>query len=176
MLRNLKRTARKSKTLLIAFTIYKNWKMRRSFRGGNIESLHGSTHTGRSVEASLAYIDQQFADYLEYGGLLIADLKGKRILELGFGDNLGVALKFLVAGAKQVVCIDKFYSRRVSEHERAIYTAIRANLTGADRRSFDDAIELTEGITLNPTRLTTINGLSLETAVGQLSNFHASTA
>jgi hypothetical protein len=38
-------------------------------------------------------------------------LQDKRVLEIGPGGNAGVALKFLLAGAKQVVCLDKFYSK-----------------------------------------------------------------
>jgi SAM-dependent methyltransferase len=165
MLYKLKRTARRSKSLLIAFTIFKNWRTRRRFSRGDIESFHGSSHSGKTVRESLAYIETQFSDYLKYGSLSVDSLKGKRILELGFGDNLGVALKFLSAGAEQVVCIDKFYSARDTSYEREIYEALRETLTSDGRRSFDDAISLHDGFTLNPARLICMNGVELERGV-----------
>jgi len=164
----LKRKARRSKSLLIAFMIYKNWRTRRRFRRGAIESFHGSTHTNKRLDESLAYIDEQFYDYLRYGSIQISELRGKRILELGFGDNVGVALMFLASGAEQVVCIDKFYSARNESYECAIYTALRQRLNETEKESFDDAISLEAGITLNDARLKRINGIDLETAVHDL--------
>lgn len=169
MLENLKSRARRSKSLLIAFMIYKNWRTRRRFSRGNIESFHGSTHTNKTLDESLAYIDQQFHDYLRYGSLRTSEIRGKRILELGFGDNVGVALMFLAAGAEQVVCIDKFYSARNEDYERAVYTALRETLTPTEKESFDDAIDLQTGITLNDARIKRINGIDLETAINDLS-------
>ncbi|MGI8731735.1 MAG: hypothetical protein ACR2LM_00335 [Pyrinomonadaceae bacterium] len=46
-----------------------------------------------------------------------------KVFELGFGDNVGVALKFIAAGATKVVCLDKFYSKRNLEQQRKIYLA-----------------------------------------------------
>src|SRR5437879_4646188 len=121
MFRGLKRFARKSRILIIVYKIYDNWRMRKRFASGNTETLHGSTHSRKTISESLSYIEDQFADYLKYSGLTAKDLRGKRILELGFGDNLGVALRFLAAGAARVVCLDKFYSRRDPDHQKEIY-------------------------------------------------------
>ena len=170
MLGTLKRKLRRSKSLLIAFMIYKNWRTRRRFSRGEIESFHGSTHANKSLDESLAYIDEQFRDYLRYGSIKTDELRGMRILELGFGDNLGVALRFLAAGAKQVVCIDKFYSARNHDYERTVYGALRERLTETEKDSFDDAISLVGGITLNEGRLRRINGIELETAIHDLSD------
>ena len=49
-------------------------------------------------------------------------------MEIGHGDNLGVALRFLAAGAAEVICLDKFYSKRDPERQREIYLALRAQL------------------------------------------------
>ena len=168
MLTTLKRTAKRSKSLLVAFIIYKNWQTRRRFSRGEIESFHGSSHSAKTLQESGAYIEEQFSDYLKYGSLSFEFLASKRILELGFGDNLGVALKFLAAGAKQVVCIDKFYSARNAEYEREIYLALRATLANGAKKLFDDAISLSNGITLNPARLKCMNGVALERGVQEL--------
>ena len=169
MLGTLKRTARRSKSLLIAFMIYKNWQTRRRFSRGQIESFHGSTHANKSLDESLSYIEEQFRDYLRYGSIGTSEVRGKRILELGFGDNLGVGLMFLAAGADQVVGIDKFYSARNESYELAVYTALRERLNEKEKQLFDDAISLEGGITLNDARLKRINGIDVETAIRDLS-------
>ena len=110
----MKSLAKKSKNLIIAAKIYDNWRMKRRFQSGNTESIHGSTHglLIKDIAESLSYINIQFDDYLTYSGLTVEKLKGMRVFELGFGDNVGVALKFLAVGAEQAVCLDKYYSKR----------------------------------------------------------------
>src|SRR5690242_10683653 len=104
--------AKRSKTAIIAYKIYDNWLIKRRAAKGVAETLHGSTHSHKPLADSLGYINVQFDDYLRYGGLTPEALAGKRVFELGFGDNIGVALKFLAAGAARAVCLDKFYSTR----------------------------------------------------------------
>src|SRR2546427_3094622 len=164
----MKHLARKSKSLIIAFKIYQNWRMKRQFASGEIETEHGSTHSQISLDESLSYIDEQFADYLTYGQLTAEQLRDRKILELGFGDNVGVALRFLTAGAARVVCVDKFYSRRDVAHEREVYAALRARLNDDEKQRFDEAVDLADGITFNASKLRCINGLELETAAARL--------
>ncbi len=164
----MKQWARRSKSLIVAYKIYQNWLMRRRFASGMIESDHGSTHRTKTVAESLNYIDAQFSDYLTYSGLTEADLPGKRILELGFGDNTGVALKFIAAGAAQIVCVDKFYSRRSSDQERQIYVALRERLNDQERERFDSAIHISDGIAFEDERLRIINGMDLQQAAASL--------
>lgn len=112
---------------------------------------------------SLCYIEAQFADYLKYSGLSPEQLHGKRVLELGFGDNLGVALKFLAAGASEVVCLDKFYAKRDSARERNIYSELRGTLSREAKQRFDQIITLDDGVQINNDKLKCINGVDLET-------------
>lgn len=165
----MKDWARSSKHLIIAFKIYQNWQMRRRFAAGDIETTHGSSHHSKGLDESLAYVDEQFRDYLNYGRLTTDQLSGKRILELGFGDNVGVALRFIAAGAARVFCIDKFYSKRDAGRERQIYSALRQRLSDVEKKRFDNAIEITDGIKFNESKLTCLNGLDLEAAVARLS-------
>ena len=129
----VKRLARRSKTAIIIYKLFDNRRLRKRVESGYIETIHGSTHLNSSVTDSLAYIEKQFADYITYAGLSRDALNGKRILELGPGDNLGVALKFLAAGADSVVCLDRFYSKRNAEHEREIYKALREKLSAEEQ-------------------------------------------
>ncbi len=170
MLNKLQQKARRSKSLLIAFTIYKNWRMRSRFNRGQIQTGHGSSHAAKTLSSSLAYINEQFNDYMKYGSVAAADLEGKRILEIGFGDNLGVALKFLAAGAKQVVGIDKFYSARDEKYERDVYRALRDTLNDEERKRFDAAVNLNNGIALNEASLKRIYGVDLEQGIDELSD------
>jgi hypothetical protein len=106
----LRSRAKRSRWLVCLATVVKDQRARLAARGRAAPSTSGSTHEGFSLDESLAYIDGVFGDYLTYGGLGAADLAGARVLELGPGDNFGVALRFIAAGAKRVVALDKFAS------------------------------------------------------------------
>lgn len=160
----LAQLAKRSKTAIIAFKIFDNWRIKRAVAGGVAETLHGATHSRKSLEDSLAYINAQFDDYLRYGELTPENLRGLRVFELGFGDNVGVALKFLSAGAERAVCLDRFYSKRDVEHQRRIYLALRETLGYEQQRRFDQAIDLTVGIELNPDKLKCLYGTNVDEA------------
>ena len=165
----VKKLARRSKSVIIAYKLFDNRRLRKRIESGDIETIHGSTHLNRSITDSLAYIEKQFADYIKYAGL---SLQGKRILELGPGDNLGVALKFLAAGASSVVCLDRFYSKRDTAHEREIYKALRERLNPEEQSRFDRAVTLTENVQFNPEKLQSVYGVSLEGFADKLAHDH----
>src|SRR3954454_265960 len=120
--------AKKPKWLIVASNVRHNLAAKWALFRGRIESDIGSTHWEWSTERSVRYIEMVFRSYLDYGGLNVRDLQDKRILELGPGDNLGVAALLYAAGASQVVCLDKFFSRRDTSQQVAIYRALRAGL------------------------------------------------
>jgi hypothetical protein len=158
----IKSFIKRSKSAIIAYKIYDNWRTVQSFRRGEIE-LDASSHLAMTLSQSLDYINAQFSDYLHYGQVTIDSLRDKRVFELGFGDSVGVALKFLaVCGVKQVVCLDKFYCKRDDEQQREIYQALRGSLKSDERERFDDAIDLKNGLQLNPERLVCIYGTNVE--------------
>ena len=159
--------ARKSKTFIIASNIYHNWKTERRFKAGDIEYTGGSTHSvvcQFSLPQSLGYINSVFEDFLRYSGFTPEMLRGKKILEVGHGDSVGVALRFIAAGAERVVCIDKFYSKQDPSQQHSIYTALRAQLSEEERSRFDEAIDLTEGTKLNENKLKAMYGTGIEDA------------
>ena len=164
----VKRLARRSRSAIIIYKIFDNRRLKKRIASGDIETIHGSTHLNQSVTDSLAYIEKQIANYIKYAGLSGDDLKGRRILELGPGDNLGVALKFLAAGAASVVCLDRFYSKRNAAHEREIYKELRETLSADEKVRFDEAVTLTDGVEFNPEKLQTIYGDTLETFAAKL--------
>jgi SAM-dependent methyltransferase len=158
---SMKALARKSKTAIIASKIYTNWRMRRNRAKGSIDASMGSTHSRTTIQESLAYIDAQYEDYCRYAQLTQETIGGKRIIELGCGDNVGVALKFLADGAEQVVCVDKFYSVRDVEKERTIYVELRKTLSPSQQKAFDAVVDLTGSIKLDERRLRCVYGIEL---------------
>jgi len=131
---------------------------------GLFESDVGSTHAGLSTQQSIEYIDRVYSDYLRYGNLSPAQLVGKRILELGPGDNLGVALRLFAAGAAHVTCLDKLHSRRDSAQQLAIYRALRTGLSPAERTRYDQAIRLETAVRINPACVSYFWGVPAENA------------
>ena len=65
----LSNIAKRSKTAIIAYKIYDNWRIKRQALRGVAETLHGSTHSHRTLVESLSYINVQFEDYLQQPGL-----------------------------------------------------------------------------------------------------------
>jgi SAM-dependent methyltransferase len=129
---------------------------------GRVDSRNRASHKNLPLEKSLEYIDRIFHDYLAYSGLNSRELEGKRVLEVGPGDNLGVALKFLAAGVAQVVSIDRFFSHRDPQQERRIYTALRERLTPAEKSRFDDSVDLSSGVRFHPEKLQYLYGRGIE--------------
>lgn len=158
----LRQIGGKSKSAIIAYRIYENWSTKRRFQSGNTESNLGSTHKGRTLPQSLAYITTQFNDYLTYWGLPSSAVQGKRILEVGFGDNIGVALKFIAAGASHVSCLDKFYAKRDNEQERQIYAALRETLDEGSKMRLDEAVDPKTEARANPEKIQCIYGVDVE--------------
>lgn len=93
--------------------------------------------------------EQEVADYLAqcfsgYVGMLDAHvgdglgyLQGKRVLEYGPGDVLGVALLLIAHGAERVVCVDRFPVMAMSAKNVAILRRLLDRLDGTARTRAD---------------------------------------
>jgi SAM-dependent methyltransferase len=160
----LKKVAGRSKTLIILHRIVDNWRRRRAFQSGQTVNAYGSTHEFWSLEKSVDYINLVYREYLEYSGLTPETFLGRRILEVGPGDNFGVALKFLADGAAKVVSLDKFYSERNDEQQARIYRELRAQLSPEQAAVFDKTIKFDGAVELNKDRLQYIYGHGIEEA------------
>ncbi|MCC7173870.1 MAG: methyltransferase domain-containing protein [Bryobacterales bacterium] len=134
------------------------------FLRGDLRGQSGATHAGRPLAESVAYIRKVFEAYLAYGELREAQLEGRTVLELGPGDNLGVALLFVAQGAGRAVCLDKFRPDGRTDREREIYVELRSPLDAAQRRRFDEAVNLDRGIAWNPERIRPVYGTGVERA------------
>jgi SAM-dependent methyltransferase len=133
LLESLKATAKRSRLGVIAgrIAVERSRDVRRIL--GQREGPMGATHRRFSLDESLAYIDEVFDDYVAYDDLGEAGLEGAEILELGPGDNLGVAVRLVAAGARRVVAIDRFVPFRDPDQERRIYAALVERLPAAQR-------------------------------------------
>lgn len=160
----LKKVAGQSKTLIILHRIVDNWRRRRAFESGQTTSAYGSTHESWSLEKSVAYINLVYREYLEYSGLTPEAFRGRCVLEVGPGDNFGVALKFLADGAAKVVSLDKFYSERNDEQQARIYRELRKELNPEQAAVFDESIKFDKELGLNKDRIQYIYGHGIEEA------------
>jgi len=149
----LKQLAEKSKWSLVLYTIAATYRTRIRFGLGKIDSFSGSSHATLSAQQSLDYINQVFDDFILYGNLSDEWIRGKRFLELGPGDNVGVGLRFLAKGAQQYFCLDKFYSNHDIENERQIYLKLREFLPESERINMDRAVKLEGKLELNPDKI-----------------------
>jgi SAM-dependent methyltransferase len=129
---------------------------------GWLETEHGATHEGWTTEQSLAYIKRVFAEYLAYGGLSQDWIAGKRILEIGPGDSLGVALQFLAAGAEQVVCVDRFRPNSDPAQQCRVYQALYETLSTAERPRVAEAVHFSTTVEFNPDKLQAYYGTDLD--------------
>lgn len=160
----LKKVAGRSKTLIILHRIVDNWRRRRAFQSGQTTNAYGSTHEFWSLEKSVDYINLVYREYLEFSGVTPETFRGRRILEVGPGDNFGVALRFLADGAAKVVSLDKFYSERNDEQQARIYRELKGQLSPEKAVVFDETIKLDGVLELNKHRLQYIYGHGIEEA------------
>ena len=137
---------------------------------GDRTNKSGATHGANGFDArrSVEHIKKLYNSYVDNGKLTEEELRGKRFLEIGPGDSFGVALLFLAKGVNHVVAVDRFYTPRNSEQERAVYSLIRDELTDVEKRRFDDAVSLEEKPIFNTDKLTYLYDLPIENAADRL--------
>jgi hypothetical protein len=113
---------------------------------GYASSASGMAHARKSVDESLAYIETVYTSYAPYWPVGVSG----RAAELGPGDNCGTALLLRASLASGVDLVDRFYSRRASDQQAAIYRALVdkhpgvatlcRNAVSPGERDFDDVI------------------------------------
>jgi SAM-dependent methyltransferase len=149
---------------VIAAHIATNEVARRRARRGELASISGGTHRDVSGDVSLAYIERVYEDYVEYGGLRDEDIAGARVLEVGAGDNFGVAIRFLAAGAAEVVCLDRFVTRRDDAQQRGLNAALVTRLSAVERERVADVVAPDGSLAGDTPRLRIAEGVPIESA------------
>jgi SAM-dependent methyltransferase len=150
--------AKKSKWFIIATNMYQDVLRRTHLKA---DQIGGEPQAGFDPK-QLDLIDNTFNRYLKYSGLTRETLKDKTVLEIGPGEYIGVALRFLAAGAREVVCLDKFVHFQSSPAHLRLYRELRKTLTDEDRERFDRVVNLENGIQLDTNRLKWIYGKGVE--------------
>ena len=156
---------RHSKWLVIATNIYQNTLRRAHLRSDQIGQATAEAFGSADIDHALRAIDATFDAYLRQSGLSEGGLRGLRVLELGPGDNIGVAIRFASAGASFVSSIDKFVPMHDSPYHRRLYAALRSRLTPEGQRNFDTAVDITgERVLPRADRLQSVYGKGFEDA------------
>jgi hypothetical protein len=137
-------------------------------RFGMFRTTAGAMDQSVDTSKAVAYIERVFADYCKYADLGDSWFENKSVLELGPGDNLGIALLFIAAGAREVVCLDQFYCLRDNGRERLIYLELRKRLPADRRARFDQAVNLENGLEFQPERIRSIYGTGAQQATDRL--------
>lgn len=155
---------RRRTSLKVLHHLLDDRRQKRRFTRGDRSTASGTILRGKDVDASIRYIEQEFRDYMTYGNLSPGELVGKRILVVGPGDNLGVALLCLAHGSRKAVCLDKFEPEKNPEHLVRVYGALRDRLPRAERDRFDESFSIRSGrnCSYNPRTLEYITGQGLE--------------
>ncbi len=151
---------------VIAKNICHNALNKIMFFCGIISNTTGIELRNIDILNGVQLIHNYFANYFFYANITPDDIHGCRILEVGPGDNFGVALSFIAAGAKQVVCLDKYEQPRSQNNESLIYKALAQSLSGDALRRFNEAIIFLpdQGYQLNPERIRYVTGTGIENA------------
>ena len=112
---------KRSVALTCAYYLFDDWRARRRLAAGDLATGSGARHENLDIDASLAYVDRVYGDYLAYGEL---ERFTGSVAEIGPGDSFAVALRILGGGAEHVHAIDRWVSRRDAEAQRRIYGAL----------------------------------------------------
>lgn len=93
------------------------------YRAGLVRHFSGVQAVKRDFDGWVRTLRRHVDDYVDYASRHGGTIEGARILEIGPGDSLGVALGLYANGAESVTCIDRFLS---DEHDRGHEKLYRA--------------------------------------------------
>ena len=148
-----KPAAKRIRWVVIASNIGHDALRRAGIRSDQIGQADFAALPLSEVPGYIARVNGTVAAYEKYGGLTPAALRGRRVLEIGPGETIGVALRFIGAGAAQVTAVDKFVPLQTSDFHRELYRSLSGQFDDDGRRDIADAIDLRDGVRLNPERL-----------------------
>jgi SAM-dependent methyltransferase len=160
--------AKRSRAAVIAARIAKDRVAALGMRLRVPIKRQGATHRGLPVARSLEYIDEVFSDYLRYSELGESELAGASVLELGPGDNFGVALRLIGAGAERVTTLDRFITWRDPEQQQRIHQALIASLPAQQAERARAALSPTSEFGVDPSRIRVLQGVAAENAPSSL--------
>ena len=160
----------------VALEIFKNALMgQRWIRGLRSRISAGRTTGALDVDASISHVlgiyDQYVAGLADIG--LDSDfLEGRAILEIGPGAHLGVELKFLGAGAREVYAVDRFTDLQNPAWQRSIYQGLIELMEPRERERCEGALLEGDGTcVLSPEKIKYWGGRALEDSLERPAQF-----
>lgn len=118
---SLRRLVKRSVALTCLYYLVDDRRARWRLARGRLATRSGTRHATLSLDGSLDYIDRVYADYLAYGGV---ERFSGRVAEIGPGDNFGIALRMLGAGAREVHTVDRYHPLRDDARQARIHRAL----------------------------------------------------
>jgi SAM-dependent methyltransferase len=119
-------------------------------------------------EAAAAYADRAYEVLAGDGGVTPGLLSGARVVEVGPGETLTLALRLVAAGARQVMGIDRFAVQADPSRQRSVYAALAARLDGEESERAAAALRDGVGPPLDPARGRLVDGVPIEEARSRL--------
>jgi hypothetical protein len=159
-----KPAAKRFKWFVVATNMYQDVIRRSHLSTDQIGNPYTAIPEESELPDYLKRVDRQYSDYLDRLGLSPADLQGKTVLEVGPGNNVGVALRFVAAGAQRVIALDKFVPFQTSTFHQKLYRQIAAGLPPEEQQRIDAAVDLDNGVTLKSGPLSYVYGVGIEDA------------
>jgi SAM-dependent methyltransferase len=153
----------------IAYEVQKNLRSQLRERRGH--DLRAITATGSSLgdpAERVTYSRRAFDAFVRRSDLEPGGLVGKRVLELGPGEELSVALRFLAAGAARMSCIDRFTFDVDPEWEREVYRLLLEDLDGDGRERLAGVLAPDGRLDRSSDRLELVRGVGIEAGAQQL--------
>ena len=126
MIESLKRVVRRAPALEYAAYLVHNTLL-------PFVNFSGTSLRGRSVADAAGYVQLVADRYRDAARRVSRSFAGATVLEIGPGDNLGVALCLVAWGAERVVCIDRFNCLGKHHFKGDIYRALLSGLAPAER-------------------------------------------
>ncbi len=152
----------------IAYEVQRNLVSRARERRGELRAITALGATLDKPAKRVDYSRSAFEGFLEHGRLDPAGHASLRVAELGPGEDLCVALRFLAAGAARVSCIDRFSFHVDSAWEREVYRLLLADL-GEDGRDRLAGIVSPDGeLCADGERLEVVRGVGIEDGAERL--------
>lgn len=129
-----------SKFLVTTAFIVNDLSIALSKKIGLIGTKSGTQTNNMNLKQSYELIKDTYEELIKDNKI---DIKNKSILEVGPGDNLGLALLMIAKGAKNVICIDAFYPQRDKKKELKLYKYIIEQLKGDEKKRAETTINFT---------------------------------
>jgi len=159
-----KPAAKRFKYFVVATNIYQDTLRRSGLMHGQIGQPDFGALPDTALPDYINRIDSTFADYQKYGQLTAERVRGARVLEIGPGETLGVALRFIGLGAEQVTAVDKFVPLQTSHFHQRLYRSLTDHLSPDERLNLTEALDLRDGVKFNTRRVAYIYGEGIEDA------------